>query len=73
MREGKRMLCAYCGKRITDKEMKNETFVSIREFRYGKKKEGMEFLEGGFTRIVHRRCFVPPQLEEHPCKMGLVE
>jgi hypothetical protein len=67
------MLCAYCGRRITEIEMKNETFISIREFRYGKKGKGMEFPAEGLTKIVHRRCFVPSDFEEHPCKRGLVE
>ncbi|OGP78023.1 MAG: hypothetical protein A2V86_15065 [Deltaproteobacteria bacterium RBG_16_49_23] len=67
------MICAYCGKKITEKEMKNETFVSIREFRYGKKKREMEFLDEGLTKIVHRRCFESAYFEEHPCKRGLVE
>jgi hypothetical protein len=66
------MLCASCGKWITDQEMENETFLSIREFRYSKKKK-MEFLDGGLVKVVHKRCFEPPHFQEHPCKMGLVE
>lgn len=70
---GKKMLYASCGKWITDKEMENETFLSIREFRYSKKKKEMEFLNGGPGKVVHKRGFELPRFQEHPCKMGLVE
>jgi hypothetical protein len=65
--------CAYCGKRITPEEMKNENFVWIREFKYGKKKSEMKWIEGSPPIIAHKRCFVPSYVDEHPCKQGLVE
>jgi hypothetical protein len=69
------MSCAHCGRYITEEEMKSETFVWIREFKYkyGKKKSEMEFMGGGLSKVVHRRCFVSSYVEEHPCKRGLVE
>ncbi len=67
------MTCAYCGKHITEEEMKNETFVWIREFKYGKKRSEMKWTERGLSIIVHKRCFVPSFVNEHPCKQGLVE
>ena len=67
------MICAYCGKKITEKEMKNETFILIREFKYGRKEGEMKFIDGGFSMLVHRRCFTSPYIEAHPCKKGLVE
>ena len=67
------MSCANCGRYITEEEMKNETFVWIREFRYGRKKNKMEFIGNGLSKVVHRRCFVPSYVEEHPCKRGLIE
>jgi hypothetical protein len=69
----KDMSCAYCGKYITEEEKESETFVWIREFKYRKKKSEMEFIGGGFSKVVHRRCFVLSYVEEHPCKRGLVE
>jgi hypothetical protein len=67
------MSCGYCGKEMTDEEMKNETFISIREFKYGRKKTEIEFIDEGFSLFIHRRCFVPPYAETHPCMRGLVE
>lgn len=67
------MFCAYCNKKITEEEMKNGTFVSIREFKYGKKKSEMKFIEGGLSILFHRRCFTPSYVEGPPCKKGLVE
>ncbi len=66
------MTCAYCGKYITEEEIRSETFVWIREFKYGKKNE-MKWIERGLSIIIHKRCFVPSHVEEHPCKQGLVE
>ncbi len=65
--------CAYCGKYITKEEMKNETFVWIREFKYGTKKSEIKWIGRGLSIIIHRRCFVPSRVDEHPCKQGLVE
>ena len=64
--------CFKCGKHITEEEMKNETFVWIREFRHGKKNK-IEWIDGSLSFIVHKRCFVPSRADEHPCKQGLVE
>ena len=67
------MSCAYCGKNITREEMKNEIFVWAREFKYGKRKNEMEFSHEGLSKVLHRRCFSISSVEEHPCKRGLVE
>ena len=67
------MSCAYCGKTITEKEMKRETFFSIRQFRYGKNSE-RRFIDKGTSEVIHGRCFVlPSHAGEHPCAKGLVE
>lgn len=65
--------CAYCGKQITEEEMKNDTFVWIREFKYGRKKSDMKWIHTDLSIIVHRRCLTPSHVDEHPCKQGLVE
>jgi hypothetical protein len=66
------MSCAYCGKQISRKEMKNETFVSIRQFRYGKNNE-MKFIDEGISEVIHKKCFMPSYVEGHPCTRGLAE
>jgi hypothetical protein len=53
--------------------MKNDTFVWIREFKYGKKKSEIKFIDMGLSIIIHRRSFVPSYIDEHPCNQGLVE
>ncbi len=67
------MSCAYCGKSITQEEIKSETFIRIREFKYGEKKNEMKFIDGGLSILMHRRCFIASYVEAHPCKKGLVE
>ncbi len=66
------MVCAYCGKNITEEEMQRETFIWIRECKSGEKKGQLTGIEGGLSILIHRRCFLTPS-EEHPCKKGLVE
>ena len=67
------MSCAYCGKNIAREEMKTGIFVWAREFKYGKRKNEMEFSQEGLSKVLHRRCFSISSVEEHPCKRGLVE
>lgn len=66
------MFCAYCKKEITEEEVKNGTFIWIREFKYGNEKE-MKFVGGGLALVAHKRCFTPLSAREHPCEEGLVE
>jgi hypothetical protein len=67
------MSCGYCGKMVTEEEMRNETLVSIREFKYDRKKSEIKFMDGGVSLLVHKRCFAPPYPEAHPCMRGWVE
>jgi len=67
-----RIACAYWGKDISREEMKNGTFIWIRELKYGKKSE-MAFVDAGLSQFVHKKCFVPSFVEDHPCKRGWVE
>lgn len=70
---GDPMRCDYCQQEIKEEEMKNETFVWIREFRYGRKMDDMKFTEGGLSIIAHQRCFGPVPARQHACEKGLIE
>ncbi len=67
------MVCNFCKKQITKEEIERDKFISIREFKYGKKRGEMKYINGGLSTVVHRDCFKPGYSEEHPCIRGLVE
>ncbi len=71
-KEGRKVICDYCQRPITKEEIERERFISIREFKYGKKRE-MKYINGGLSMVIHRDCLRPGYSEEHPCIRGLVE